>query len=165
MELKQAQQIAEGVKNKLSPFCLRLEVAGSIRRERPFVNDIDLVVIPSDQGQFIGTLQSLGKITMGGQKLIRCQMPGITLDVYIATPETWATLLLIRTGSKVHNIRLCTLAKTKGMVLHADGSGLYRSITRTSLFGSYAAEERVADTEASIFEALGLKYREPEERE
>ncbi len=159
MELAKAQIIGNRVIDKLSPWCSKIEIAGSIRRKKEFVHDIDLVVIPSNEGQFIYALQSLGKIKMGGQKLIRCELPQIVLDIYIATPETWATLLLIRTGSKEHNIKLCSLAKRQGVKLHADGSGLF------SFVDCEGRESREAgDTEQSIFEALGLKYLKPEER-
>jgi len=104
-------------------------------------------------------LQQLGLVKSGAGKLIRIELQydfpvGSMLDVYIATPEIWATLLLIRTGSKEHNIYLCTRARQKGMKLHADGSGLFRAL------------ERVAgDTEESIFKTLGLDYVIPERRE
>jgi len=160
MELKIAEPIAERVKASLAPLCARIEIAGSIRRKRPFVHDIDMVCIPSNQGQFLYALQQLGRIKMGGQKLIRCEMPEIVLDVYIATPETWATLLLIRTGSAKHNIMLCSLAKRNGMKLHADGSGLFRF---TDCEGTESRE--AGDTEESIFEALGMEYKMPEQRE
>lgn len=160
MELGTAKVIAEEVKLKLLPYCDRIEIAGSIRRKKPFVHDIDMVCIPSNQGQFIYALQQLGRIKMGGQKLIRCEMPEIVLDIYMATPETWATLLLIRTGSARHNIMLCTKAREMGMKLHADGSGLF---TFTDCEGG---ESRTAgDTEESIFMALDMKYKPPEQRE
>jgi len=164
MELEQAQKIASQVITKLAPFCDRIEVAGSIRRRRPFCHDIDIVCIPSNQGQFLYQLQQLGKIKMGGGKLIRCDTPnGIELDIYIATPETWATLLLIRTGSKAHNIKLCKRALSMGMKLHADGSGLFRLIPEGC---ERMNEERIAgDTEESIFEALEMKFLKPENRE
>jgi len=154
MELDKAKAIAEEVKQKLSPYCDRIEIAGSIRRKRPFVHDIDIVVIPNNQGQFIYALQQLGRIKMGGQKLIRCEMTEIVLDVYVAAPETWATLLLIRTGSAKHNIMLCTRARDMGMKLHADGSGLEKN-------GDIIASE----SEESIFVTLGLKYIDPQFRE
>lgn len=161
MILEQAERIAGQVKVKLAPYCERIEIAGSIRRRRPWVNDIDIVAIPKSHGQFAYQLQQLGPISMGGQKIIRVKRPDIDLDVYVATPESWATLLLIRTGSKRHNVALCLKAKSMGMKLHANGSGLFRLTDR-----EMCPEERVAgDTEASIFEALGLGYRRPEERE
>jgi DNA polymerase/3'-5' exonuclease PolX len=166
MELIKAKTIAYEVVAKLQPFCERLELAGSIRRGKPFVHDIDIVCIPANQGQFIQALKDMGKIEMGGEKLIRVKLPSIDLDIYIATPSTWATLFLIRTGSKEHNIKLCSRAKSMGMKLHADGSGLFRLVEQKSIFGEVAPrEERIAgDTEQSIFEALKLQYLEPSKR-
>ena len=166
MELQKAETIAMGTVLNLKPHCERIEIAGSIRRLKPFVHDIDIVCIPANQGQFIQALKDMGKIEMGGEKLIRVKLPSIDLDIYIATPSTWATLLLIRTGSKEHNIKLCSRAKSMGMKLHADGSGLFRLVEQKSIFGEVAPrEERIAgDTEESIFEALTLPYLAPEKR-
>jgi len=76
------------------------------------------------------------------------------VDLYFATAETWATLLLIRTGSKENNIRLATLAKRRGWHLAANGDGLFDEKGR-----------RVAgDSEESIYKALVLPYQEPWER-
>jgi hypothetical protein len=55
-----------------------------------------------------------------------------------------------------------------GMKLHADGSGLYRIVSQCDggTAEQASAEERIAgDTEESIFQALGMKYKKPEERE
>ncbi len=84
MELEKAQIIADQVKNKLAPFCERIEIAGSIRRRRPFVHDIDIVAIPGNQGQFITMLRDIGTFKIGGQKVIRVNHPEIELDVYVA---------------------------------------------------------------------------------
>ncbi len=169
MELKRASEIAEKVVAELRPACERIEIAGSIRRKRQFVHDIDLVAIPANQGQFLAKLQALGRLKLGGQKVIRVTMAEIELDVYIATPETWATLLLIRTGSKAHNILLCSRAKSRGMKLHADGSGLFKYgqaiATDAAADGDFEEIRIAGDTEESIFAALEMPYRKPEERE
>jgi len=152
--LERAERIAEGVVGGLEQYCEQIEVAGSIRRKKPQVNDIDLVLVPRDRDALDHRLTQLGKLKMSGLKIGRVQMEEITLDVYYATPETWATLLLIRTGSKENNIRLCTVAKKKGWHLAASGDGLFNE-----------KGERIAgDTEESIYEALGLLYQEPWER-
>lgn len=163
MELARASEISRRVVGGLSSFCERIEVAGSIRRQRPFVHDIDIVCIPSAPGAFIGALQQLGQIKTGGGKNIRVQLPEIMLDVYVATPGTWSTLLLIRTGSAKHNVYLCTRARSKGMKLHADGSGLFK--VKGILAGSPVEERIAGDTEESIFQALGLGYKDPADRE
>ena len=81
-------------------------------------------------------------------------MGDIQIDLYFAEPETWATLLLIRTGSTENNIRLATRAKELGWHLAASGDGLFNE-----------NGERIAgDTEISIYNALGLPWQRPEER-
>jgi DNA polymerase/3'-5' exonuclease PolX len=113
------------------------------------------VLIPRSQGQLASALQSLGEVRLGGKKVEERVYKGVQVDLYFATPETWHTLLLIRTGSKAHNIKLTTLTKKKGWHLYASGRGLFNE-----------KGERIAgDTEWSFFEALGLPYAEPWERE
>ena len=92
---------------------------------------------------------------MNGSKVKKLHLPeNITVDIYLATPATWATLLLIRTGSAESNIRLSGLAKSKGWHLKASGEGLFDE-----------DDNRIAgDTEESIFSALGIPYLEPNER-
>ena len=155
MELLKAQTIAEGIVSQLKPYCSRILIAGSIRRKRPLVHDIDIVLVPENQGKLIYKItQLMGAPRIAGEKLITCQLADINVDLYIATPGTWATILLIRTGSAAHNIKLASLAKKKGMMLHADGRG----VTKEGVIKS-------GDTEQSIFEALDLPYLEPEARE
>lgn len=154
MELERAKAIANEVITRLAPVCLRVEVAGSIRRRRPFVRDIDIVLIPTDLWDVSYGIKGLGPAVLSGDKLKRVNYKGVQVDLYFATPETWATLLLIRTGSKENNIRLCTLAKKRGWHLAANGDGLFNE-----------EKERIAgDSEESIYEALSLPYQEPWER-
>lgn len=155
MELKQAEEIALRVKAHLEPACQHIEIVGSIRRRRPFVHDLDFVLIPSNQGQLYSELMKMGQVKICGQKLLRCRLTaGIDVDVYVATEETWATLMLIRTGSMENNIRLCSRAKELGWKLHADGSGLVNE----------SGKKIAGDTEISIYNVLGLPYQKPEER-
>jgi len=156
MELAQAQKIANEVVKRLSPYCKKIEIAGSIRRRKPFVNDIDLVLIPSDPWNLTHEIAGLGQVRQAwGEKLKRILFNGVQVDIYYATEETWATLLLIRTGSMEHNIHLASLAKKKGWHLAANGDGLFNE-----------KGKRVAgDSEQSIFAALGLLYLPPERRE
>ena len=154
MQLERAKAIAEEVIKRLSPYCQKIEVAGSVRRKKPTVNDIDLVLIPSDLWNLQHEIMGMGQVRMSGMKIMRVMVGIVQVDLYIASPETWATLLLIRTGSAENNIRLATLAKKRGWHLAASGDGLFNE-----------NGQRIAgDTERSIFEALGLKYQAPEER-
>lgn len=154
MELEKAKVIANSVVKALEPYCEKIVVAGSIRRQKPIVNDIDLVVVAHDRWNMDTVMRRMGSIKMAGSKIARVEMDSIRLDIYFATPETFATLLLIRTGSAENNIRLASLAKRKGWHLAASGDGLFNE-----------KGERIAgDSEESIYEALGLLWQPPEGR-
>ena len=154
MELERAQKIADGVVKRLAPYCRRIEIAGSIRRRKATVNDIDLVLIPSDFWNLQHEIMGLGQVRMSGMKIMRVMVNSTQVDIYVASEETWATLLLIRTGSKENNIRLASLAKRKGWHLAASGDGLFDE-----------NGQRIAgDSEESIYEALNLPWQRPEER-
>lgn len=124
MKLKEATTIADQVIARLAPYCQKIEVAGSIRRRRPLVRDIDIVLITSDPWGLDTAIWRLGRQVLAGDKLKRVDYNGAQVDLYFASEKTWATLLLIRTGSKENNIRLCTLAKRKGWHLAASGAGI-----------------------------------------
>jgi len=154
IELERAKQIAGEVTGRLSPYCRKIEVAGSIRRGRPLVGDIDLVLIPSDPWNLSLEIAGLGPVSHKGDKLKRVEYKGVQVDIYFADEATWATLLLIRTGSAENNIRLATRAKKRGWRLRANGDGLFNENGK-----------RIAgDTEESIYQALGLAYQRPEGR-
>jgi DNA polymerase (family 10) len=155
MKLEEAERLAQDFIEEIRPFCERIQVAGSVRRKRPEVKDVDLVMIVRDWFGLNATLQKLGKLVLDGPKVKRILYKGAQIDMYVATPKTWATLLLIRTGSVDHNIRLCTIARSKGMHLSASGDGLF----------DQEGKRIAGDNEESIYEALGLEYEKPEERD
>ncbi len=135
------------------------EIAGSIRRLRPVVHDVDIVFKPL-RGETLPELVAFCErapnveVLKWGSKLGAIKYCGWPIDLYFSTPETFQTLLLIRTGSKENNIRLCQLAQRKGWKLHASGDGLFNE-----------RGERIAgDSERSIYDALGLSWQEPWDR-
>jgi len=158
MRLEQARQIANNIKKILTPYCDRIEIAGSIRRRKPIVHDIDIVLIEKPESALIipSLLATIGAITLNGSKIKRLHYgdADINIDIYTATPASWSTLLLIRTGSKENNIRLATIAKRKGWQLKANGDGLFNN----------HGDRITGDTEESIFQVLGLPYQEPHDR-
>ncbi|MHB8084356.1 MAG: hypothetical protein ACYDHZ_00825 [Dehalococcoidia bacterium] len=139
----------------LSPFCSNIQAAGSWRRQRPYVHDLDFVLIPSDHWQLNAKLKELGRIVAQGPKSVRIKNFHCQLDFYIADATTWGTLFLIKTGSAEHNIMLASQAKRRGWHLAASGEGLFNE-----------KNERIAgDTEESIFNALGFAWIAPQYRE
>jgi len=162
MELYYAIGLANKTIEPLRPWCDKIEYAGSIRRRQPICRDIDIVAIPSNPGQFLTALQKMNKdnrAPKGKEKMLQIFLPGmVQVDIYIATPATWATIFLIRTGSKEHNRMLCTRARQMGMVLHADGRGLAKIPPDGEI-------PIPCGTEGEIFKALALPFKEPAERE
>lgn len=152
-----AQPIADDLVRLLSPTCVRIEIAGSLRRRCEEVHDIDLVVIPKT----CAFLQSLRELygrkpdKQGDHYICLKSYQGMQVDVYLATAKTWPLLLLVKTGSKEHNIKLCRRAHEQGMKLHADGSGL--EVLSSGVWPPIESEE-------DIFELLNLPFRQPWER-
>ena len=175
MNLDRAKALAERIVEALRPHCERIEIAGSIRRERAEVNDIDLVLIPKDIGAIVqrvlqscillrGGLTSVNIIAQynspkRGDPLDKCQV-----DLFIAhngiqdllqnLPTNFGTLFLCRTGSMQHNIALADLAKSKGW--HWDP---YRGVMDEK------KQVIASATEEEVYEALGLRWREPAQRD
>lgn len=157
-----ALMVAKKFLDALQPVTSRVEIAGSLRRRKMWVHDIDIVIEPTKTLVLESHLLDLviaGKLepVKGGTKMKQfvARQTGIPIDLYIASQETWATLLLIRTGSKEHNIRLCQRARQLGMMLHASGEGIQDAIGR--LLPIY--------DEKDIFQLLKLPYKEPESRD
>jgi len=153
MQLEEAQRLAEQFINEITDYCEQVKIVGSIRRRKPEVKDIDLVLLvkPEHSWDFTLKLRRISKISIDGKQVKRVVYKGEQIDLYLATPETWGTLILIRTGSAAHNIKLSMIARKKGWKLSHSG------LTKNG--------EVIASTEKEIFEALGLSYVEPGERE
>ena len=103
MEHIKAYVIAEKIVALLKPYCDRIEIAGSIRRKKENVKDIEIVCIPKqiDLMLFIGEVNQLGEITKGdpAKKYVQLRLPeDIKLDLFMASKENWGLIFAIRTG-------------------------------------------------------------------
>jgi DNA polymerase/3'-5' exonuclease PolX len=154
MWLAEGQRIANGLLKVLDPFCERIAVAGSIRRQKPEVHDIDLVLIPQPLTDIVGILQrSLNaKVLKKGPKVVNLEIEGVGVDLNYATHETFNAILLFRTGSEVHNTMLAAKARRMGL--------------RFSPYGVFTEDGKRLDdnTEEGIFRVLAEEFREPNER-
>ncbi len=171
MELKEAKLIAENLKALLEPSCERIEIAGSVRRQKPQVGDIELLCIPKYVGGFDQLdraieelmfqhildfrLNKLGSRVYGlKNKLLQHVESGIGVDIFSTTEECWSVALVMRTGSVKTNMKIAKAALKKGYRFHAYGSGF------TTPRGNI-----VCHSEAEVFEAVGLPCLNPWERD
>ena len=155
MQLNEAHKKGLRILKQIAPFIVRGRLAGSIRRKKPIVRDIDLVIeTPSiNIDKLKNELSKFGTLKLKGDKLIRILTPdNIQVDIYIASKENYEPLLLIRTGSKEHNIKLTTRAQSLNYKITANG--LIDNKTRSI----------IAKSEKDIFKALKIGYVEPEKR-
>lgn len=170
MELEKARAIAEKIKWDLQSSCERIEIAGSIRRLKPEVGDIELLCIPKfDRGvdqldRELGTLVFQGILDLrlnkrgiraygSKNKLMVHVESGIGIDIFSTDEPCWPVALVVRTGGKTTNKRIATAAIRKGYRFHAYGSGF------TTPDG-----EIICRSERQVFETVDLPYLEPEER-
>jgi DNA polymerase/3'-5' exonuclease PolX len=130
MTIDKARQIAEKYKALLEPHCVRIEIAGSIRRERQEVKDIELVCIPksiiTEDGmfdkkeirdkEFVGLVNSFTRTKGDGEgKYTQLQLQEeINLDLFMCVPENWGVIFMLRTGSQYFSKRMVTDIKQKG---------------------------------------------------
>lgn len=107
MKLEQALEIAEKVKALLAPHCERIEIAGSIRRKKHDVKDIEIVAIPKPFD--VGLFESGIATVVNQWQKIKGELPckytqrilpeGIKLDLFFAERGNWGLIYAIRTGS------------------------------------------------------------------
>lgn len=147
--------MAKILQSMINPVCFKTEIVGSIRRQKDFVHDIDIVALPITPDLISSVLiHPKLEIIKEGKKLIQGEFAEIPFDVYLADEFTYETLKLIRTGSKEHNIKLCKRAIALGYKLKASGTGLVD-------FEGNVLE----NTEAGILKRLCGNYVEPSERD
>jgi len=84
------------------------------------------------------------------------------IDLYLATEQNYSCLVLIRTGSALHNIKLTTLAKSRGLKLFAGGEGLCKTTLNN---GQELIIETIETQEDHILSYLLTTIPKPEERE
>lgn len=157
---ERVEPLAEALTSALRalPAAERVAVAGSFRRSRPAVKDLDLLVATHDPH---GVLLSFAALPQVERVLLRgdtkCSIEaddGFQVDCRAVAPEQFGAALQYFTGSQAHNVRLRGRALRMGMTLNE--YGLFR----------LEGDERVAgDSEEAVYAALGLRWIPPPERE
>ena len=112
IDLSAAESIAKSVLDHVTPALDRGAIAGSIRRRKPVVGDIEIVAISTQRDRLLTLLSDVGQHIKPGvpgavpwspkpdAKYIRVRLAeGMNLDMFMASPENWGGLFLMRTGS------------------------------------------------------------------
>ncbi|MFN8471941.1 MAG: DNA polymerase/3'-5' exonuclease PolX [Anaerolineae bacterium] len=139
-----------------APGVLAADMAGSLRRRKETVGDIDILCAAHDTAPIVAYFTKLPqaeKVVSAGESKATIRLHnGLTADLMVLPPESWGSLLQHFTGSKEHNIQLRSLAVADG--LHISEYG----ITRNDKLTRYADEREV-------YAALGMDWIPPELRE
>jgi DNA polymerase (family 10) len=150
-----------------TPGVRSIEPAGSFRRRRETIGDLDLLAETDDGPALIERFTSLGVVdhvvNKGGYKAAVRVLRGPQADLMVMPPGTAGTYRIHFTGSKEHNVRLRERARDQGWSLSEKGF-LRIGEDGEPLTGD-AAELRTFATEAEAYAFLGLPFIEPELRE
>lgn len=177
--------VAKELCDLLKPLCLpeRLIVAGSLRRRKETVKDVEIVYvsrrmsvadglfdtrsIPSADAELerlleIGVLarrRNVNGSEMWGEKnkLAVHAASGISVDLFATTEEAWFNYLVCRTGGKDSNTEIASAAQELGWKWNPYGPGFSRP-------SGLGLDERRMGSEREVFEFVGLPYKEPWER-
>lgn len=149
-----AEEIVKIIKER-API-KEIAIAGSIRRMRETVKDIDILITsqrPEDVMKVVANLPLVEEVIAFGETKTSVRLKqGIQMDVRVVDPECWGAALAYFTGSKAHNIRVRELALEKGLKINE--------------YGVFRGEQKIAGrTEEEVYSAIGLPFIPPELRE
>ena len=152
--LSLAEEIIETLK-KESPV-ENIAVAGSIRRRKETVKDIDILITSIQPEKVMKKVTELSLveevIAFGETKTSVRLKTGIQMDVRVVEPDSWGAALAYFTGSKAHNIRVRELALEKGLKINE--------------YGVFKGDTKIAGkTEEEVYASVGLPFIYPELRE
>ncbi|MER7771224.1 DNA polymerase/3'-5' exonuclease PolX [Kitasatospora sp. NPDC096140] len=158
--LDTATELADQLVAALSavPGCTRCAYAGSLRRMRETVGDIDVLATAEDSAPLMAALTELPYVAevigSGTTKTSVRTTQGVQVDLRVVPEEDWGAALVYFTGSKAHNIKLRTMAVRAGLKLSEYG-----------LFEVDGGAKVVSETEDEVYAALGLPWIAPTLRE
>jgi DNA polymerase (family 10) len=134
------------------------EPAGSLRRMRSTVGDLDILVAAKDSAAIMEAfvnLRGVSRVLGKGETKSSIEFTdGVRAQVWVHPPEKFGTALQYATGSKDHNVQLRQLALDKGL-----------SLSEHSLTRAVGKGEILCATEEEVYKTLGLPWIPPELRE
>jgi DNA polymerase/3'-5' exonuclease PolX len=176
----EAHLVAVEMLNHLAAFCEQVEVAGSYRRGKAEVGDLEFVFVPRSElvpVDLFGNTQPVdlaakridelvtagviarrtnhnGVVSWGNRNKYAVHVAtGMLLDFFATTESAWFNYLVCRTGSDKTNIAICRAAIARGWSWAPYAAGF---MTPGGM--------RAVSSEREVFELVGLPYREPGER-
>ncbi|MEV7614820.1 DNA polymerase/3'-5' exonuclease PolX [Streptomyces sp. NPDC089799] len=158
--ISRAMEVAEQIVAELSalPGRARCTYAGSLRRMRETIGDVDVLVASRKPDAYMEALTSMPTTTeviaAGRKKTSVRTADGLQVDLRVLPPESWGAGLQYFTGSKAHNIRTRELAVHQGLKLSEYG-----------LFDAESGERLASETEEEVYARLGLSWIPPALRE
>src|SRR5205823_8288906 len=174
--LREAERIAAAIVADLAPSCARIQVAGSVRRRKEVIGDIEIVAIPryAPAGLFGDCTANLlwehlhasdaYRFTKGDHangRYYQLALPlhaGLQLDLFLAQPDNWGLTLLVRTGSAAFSTAMLVRWKRRqGLGRAQPGSVDGRLVTRNGRAVPTPEEE-------TVFQLLGMQPVPPERR-
>lgn len=150
-----AEDLLQGLRR--CPAALQAEMAGSLRRRKPTVGDIDLLVASEDPAAVVTWFVQLPRVAQvqaqGDTKASVVLRNGLQVDLMVLPPQYYGSLLQHFTGSQAHNVQLRELAREKGLSLSEYG------------FVDTQGHRIACAREEEVYEKLGLDWIPPELRE
>jgi len=135
-----------------------IEPAGSLRRRKATIGDLDLLAATNDPARLIAALDKLREVehvlSAGTDKSSIVLADGPQVDLMVCPPAAWGSHLVHFTGSKDHNVALRGMALERGLSLSEKGFKVVDT-----------GELQPVATEAEVYERLGLPWIAPELRE
>lgn len=137
----------------------RLDFAGSYRRGKETIGDLDILVISDDHDSVMNHFASFPSIqetiARGETKMSVRVTDSFQVDLRVVAEKSWGAALQYFTGSKEHNVRLRGLAKSKGMKINEYG-----------VFDANDESKMLAGAdEETIYQLVGMPWVPPELRE
>jgi len=151
------------------PGVVRATAAGSLRRMRETVGDMDLLVATEEPEPVMTRFRELPQVAevllSGPTKTSIRTDEGLQVDLRVLEPARWGTALQYFTGSQAHNIRLRGLALERGLSLSEYALKREDSADESDVPIRYIRSEILCATEEEVYAAVGLPLIPPELRE